>query len=165
MAAMRLLGLEPKSQGLASGSNDQSENECCYPIMKLPRLRFTLGAVFFAVLCLAGLFAGYRIGYDRGYRLGYRERVTSFALILEKHPISDLMGSNGSRDALQLIDDITSEVRPDSWEGVGGPGNIRLMFDQDRPVLVVNQTIATQDEVAAFLTAKRVRGAAGSSSD
>src|SRR5688500_7173511 len=130
--------------------------------MKLPRLRFTLGALFFVVLCLAGLFGGYRIGYDRGYRLGYRERVTSTVLILEKHPISDLTGSNSSRDAHQLMDKITTEVRPDTWETVGGWGSIRLLFDQDGPFLVVNQTLAIQDEVAASLTAIRVRGADGS---
>ena len=104
--------------------------------------RFTIRTLFFLVLCVAGLFGGYRVGYLRGYSTGEEDRLAwqQFVIVYD---VSDIIGmrikdadsgewrpasSNERTDAVpdsnSLIQLIRSTIEVESWDEVGGPGSV-----------------------------------------
>lgn len=83
------------------------------------------------------------------------------ALSPRVYAVSDLLQAGsaqvaGEYDYDSLIESMTSLIQPESWEEVGGPGAISGIFGS----LVVSQTAAAHEQVAAFLEKYRAIKAA-----
>jgi hypothetical protein len=65
---------------------------------------------------------------------------------------NEVAGTTYYYDFDSLLNTITSTVRPDSWEEVGGPGSIRPYRTRRMRVIVVAQTYTAHKQVSALLT-------------
>lgn len=118
------------------------------------RFRFTIAGLLFLILCVAGTLAGYRVGFNQGYAGGDQKRQSEkpFAHV---YPVADLVIPNGVdpstavADFDTLIQLITSTIRPDTWEEVGGPGSIEAFPTNSS--LVINQTPDVHDKIQNLL--------------
>ncbi len=72
-------------------------------------------------------------------------------LLTEVYPVADLIDGNG--DA--LIHLITSAVQPDSWDDVGGPGNITGGSFGGAETVVISQTYHVHREIVELLAKLR----------
>lgn len=71
------------------------------------------------------------------------------------YPIRDLVDSED--DVNEILESLENTVDPDSWQDVGGPGNV-VYFVPSRS-LVISQTASVHREVDAFLTDLRAHRA------
>lgn len=81
-------------------------------------------------------------------------------LTIQMYDVADLVlrtGSDGtaSDDFDQLMRALTTCVEPDSWQSLGGRGSMQHFRADDICVLIVRQTQALHEQVAAFLNALR----------
>jgi hypothetical protein len=126
------------------------------PSPRSRRWQFTLRTLLFVMLCLSGMLAGFQFGYYRG--AWQRRNETMFTKV---YPVGDLVqqGSAAGPDFTPIIDMLTSVIDAQSWSDVGGPGDITGM--EDPPTLVIAQTGANHDAIAALLADLRAAKTTG----
>jgi hypothetical protein len=74
-------------------------------------------------------------------------------LVTRTYPVGDLIDDDPNKAYENLIEVITSTVRPTTWDEVGGPGNIQQMPKSKS--LVVSQTLDVHEEALELLRALR----------
>jgi hypothetical protein len=65
------------------------------------------------------------------------------------YPVGDLVGGRSSQDVDALIETITTAVKPQTWDEVGGPGAAGWLASAS--CLVLNQTHDVHEEIARLL--------------
>ena len=117
-------------------------------------LRFSIAALLFVTLCVAGALTGYRLGWQAGYAGGQKKK-KSEELLITVYDVKDIVLPADSGDAVStpnydgLILALTTTVAPDTWVDVGGPGTLKEM--PDNLTLVVRQTGAIHEQIEAVL--------------
>ena len=94
------------------------------------------------------------------------EDCESRLLMTRLHPVDEPRERRGPAGVYRvddgwLLDTITSTVRPDTWEDVGGPGGIRVVRKGAVRSLVVTQEASVHEEIDALLTQLRRAAAVG----
>ena len=125
------------------------------------RFRFTIAGLLFLILCVAGTLGGYRVGFNQGYVGGDQKRQSEepFAQV---YPVADLIiptgvdPSTAFADFDTLIQLITSTIRPDTWDDVGGPGSIEAF--PMKSDLVISQTKDVHEQIEDLLRQMRDTG-------
>lgn len=116
------------------------------------RLQFSLAVLLFVVLCVAGTLAGYLTGFDFGYSSGTAaredEKPISRVYAVDQLIASNSRDSDGAIDYDALLTAITTTVRPDAWEALGGVSTISVMPDSN--AIAVNTTPDVHSEIEDF---------------
>ncbi len=74
------------------------------------------------------------------------------------YDVEDLVVVSGGANYQMLIQLLTSNLQPDSWDETGGPGNVRECRSPGIHALVVTQTQEVHEQIAELLAAlRRVR--------
>jgi hypothetical protein len=105
-----------------------------------PFWQFAIRSLLFAILCVAGFFAGFRVGYDRG-----AEKRRSEDFSTKVYSVSDFTSAD------EMISTIIRTIDIESWEDVGGPGKITGAPD-DPASVIIYQTGANHDSIERLLT-------------
>jgi hypothetical protein len=111
-------------------------------------LRFSIGMMLFAVLCVCGYFGGYRAGFDRG-------RYNRSQMYVVSYPVGDLVlspvtGMGTIADFDSLSDLIVATVSPQDWMANGfGDGEIQSFLS--KLSLIISQTKENHEAIAALL--------------
>ena len=111
------------------------------------RWQFTIRAMLFAMLCIAGVLAGFRAGYQSGYQSGHdsgaeRLRLETYSTKVYSVP------ANSASSMVRLIQDT---IGREDWSEVGGAGSIRVAPD-DPSAIVVLQTGEKHDLIERLLS-------------
>lgn len=127
------------------------------------RFRFSVAALLFGALCVAGILAGYRGGYEQGYASGKAQRQAEepFAKVHEVGHLIQLAvdekvrTGEASAAAIDnaydsLIQAIQATVAPDHWEALGGPG--RTIPSPENEAIIVHATADVQEHVETLLS-------------
>ncbi|MCI0360663.1 MAG: hypothetical protein L0211_19475 [Planctomycetaceae bacterium] len=132
--------------------------------------RFSIAALLFVTLCVAGALTGYRLGWQAGYAGGQNKK-KSEALLTKVYDVKDIVlpadpgAAAPTPDFDSLIDTLTSTVAIESWVDVGGPGNLKVM--PGSLSLVIHQTGEVHEQIQDVLEQLRAaqmrahRGAGG----
>jgi len=80
--------------------------------------------------------------------------------IVRAYPLKTFLGLDSltDRDVRRFADVVRTCVQPDAWAGSGGKGTIATLGGADKSLLLVVQTYAFQEEIAALLDMFRRRG-------
>lgn len=118
------------------------------------RFRFTIAALLFVILCVAGLLAGYRWGFQQGYVNGNRKRESEnpFPVV---YPVADLVNGKSLNqpevrpDYDSLTEAIMQTVAVETWTNAGGQGNIESV--PTTQTLIINQTRDVHEQIVNLL--------------
>ena len=116
--------------------------------------RFSIAALLFVTMCVAGALTGYRLGWEAGYA-GGQKRKKSEELVTKVYEVKDIVLPANSGAATpspnfdSLIDTLTSTVAMESWVDVGGPGTLKVM--PESVSLVVHQTGEVHERIQDVL--------------
>lgn len=126
---------------------------------------YSIRALLFFTLLVAGLLAGYPVGkklgfraaYDAGFRSGEESRRVQDSLQVIVYPVADLVSTfdangqpiPGQADFDILINLITRTIDDTSWDEVGGPGSIHEF--ETNLTLVVTQSPDVHEKIRVLL--------------
>ena len=116
-------------------------------------LRIGLRSALLIVLCIAGLFASYRMGYQQGRRLGpiVPSTLRTTQIYSRQYDVADIIASE--KQAAMVIDVLQETVEPDSWDLVGGYGVVN--YDPKTSRIEVSHVWLGHVGVLEFLTSIR----------
>ena len=128
--------------------------------------RYSLRALLFLTLCIAGVLAGYpagkklgfRAGYHKGFRAGEDHKKLLDSLTTVVYPVGDLVSPLDAAgkpiaqqaDFASLIELITTSIDATSWDESGGPGSIKEV--ETNLSVVITQSPAAHKKIERLLT-------------
>jgi hypothetical protein len=116
-------------------------------VMRSSILKYSLQALLFAVVCLAGYMAGYRSGTSRGYQEG-NSIWFGDGCVARDYVLADLAGVQGLYSVADIESVLRTGLQPTSWDTVGGSASISVSLQSDgNPMLSIRQTPGAHEEI------------------
>lgn len=118
--------------------------------------RFDLSSLLIFITACAGALAlavhshraGQQSGYDRGFDAAMEQRLSEGNIISIEYPIHEIIAKKYPNDSVEratpkLLKSIAETIKPETWDFVGGYGEMEVKQDEyNEPVLVVTNSIA-----------------------
>jgi hypothetical protein len=111
------------------------------------RWQFTLRALLFVMLCIAGILSGFRTGYYKGFQTGHDKGTEQRRLEVYSTKVYQVSDDS----AKSMIGVIVRTIDRESWSDIGGRGAIDVSPD-DPGAIVVLQNDASHDAIGRLLS-------------